>query len=314
MKIFLIKLFIFLSTIFILLFVFNLKGKDLAGKIFPSPEHQFEVQYKNAILNDYNTLILGNSRIQNGINPDLLSLKSFNFAFMSDSYDVIYSKIKYIVKEKGLKFRYIILGTDYFQFSYTSESKNPFKDYLSDNEIYSENKQEVKKEIFTKELDKKFNVNMIQNFTGPFNIILKSLKGIIGKDITIAVQKENGQLAVKEAPLGNQPIFRDPTKLDSEVWYFEKILEYSKNNNIIIFLIIPPTTKEELQNYNDKEKINFDNFIGNYMNKYQNLKFLDYSVSNDFQLNDYIDMTHLNNDGADKFTKILDKDFMGKIN
>jgi hypothetical protein len=308
LKNFLLKFSVFIFSILGFLILFKSSAKHIAGKIYPSIEQQFEIQYSNVLSKDFDLLILGNSRMQNAINPDLITIKSFNFSFASDSYDIEFSKLKFLEREKKISFKYIILGTDYFQFSYSNGFSNFFKNYLSDDEIFYDEEPEKSHNFILSDLNDKFNSFMIHNFTGPFNIILKSLKALSGRDITIAIQKDNGQLAIREAPIGNQPIFRNQMKLNSQVKYFEKILEFSQNNNITLILIIPPSTKEELENYSENDKKNFDNFIKLYLEKYSNITFLDYSIAPEISLNDYIDMTHLNADGADKFTKILNKD------
>ena len=96
----------------------------------PSTKQQIAHSFKNATNINYDLLILGNSRTYRGINPDMLSYNAFNFSHSNDSYNQIYYKLKYLVDiEKDIN--YLILGIDYFQFSFISDTRNyVYTDFL----------------------------------------------------------------------------------------------------------------------------------------------------------------------------------------
>ena len=59
----------------------------------PSTKELVDFNFNHALENNYNLLILGNSRIYRGINPDKLSLSAYNFAFdaeYSNQYWCVY--------------------------------------------------------------------------------------------------------------------------------------------------------------------------------------------------------------------------------
>ena len=64
----------------------------------PSTEEQITQSFSNALEKDYDLLVLGNSRLYRGVNPDKFQLATFNFSHDDDTYIKIYFKLKYLLK------------------------------------------------------------------------------------------------------------------------------------------------------------------------------------------------------------------------
>lgn len=112
--------------------------------------------------------------------------------------------------------------------------------------------------------------------------------------------KENGQYIKDGDANKNNSGLRSAERNLIQVKYFERILQLSKKNNIQVFLVMPPTRIEELKLYNNKELKDFNLFLGKYLNK--ELIFFDFSTDESYN---FTDLTHLNREAADKFSKKL---------
>ena len=100
MKKFLFKTFLVFLPIFIyFIFAINLFPYLLKhfGKI--STQDQLEISFNNVLQKKFDLLMLGNSRIYRGLNPDKFSIDSYNFSHDNDSYNQLYYKLKYHIKK-----------------------------------------------------------------------------------------------------------------------------------------------------------------------------------------------------------------------
>jgi len=253
----------------------------------PNTEQQISQSFSNAINKDYDILILGNSRIYRGINPDFLIRKAYNFSHDNDSYNQMFYKLKEVLKKKEIKL--LIIGVDYFQFSFISNTRNyVYYDYF-DSE-YQKDFEETNISLKTKYLIQLINPKRIIE-------ILKS-KG------TISILKENGQYIKPGIANEKQLSFNSMKMLPLQKRYFNEILKLCKLNNIDFFLLMPPSRKKELDNFTMNEKKKFNSFISKTASKFGG-KYYNFSNSNDFSMSDFTDITHLNEKAADKFTKIV---------
>lgn len=88
----------------------------------------------------------------------------------------------------------------------------------------------------------------------------------------------------------------------------EKILEqyilFLKENNIVPIIVVCPTSKYYRDNFNINRKNIFYNILDKLKYKY-NFQVVDYFDSDLFEDDDFGDYSHLNGNGAEKFTRIL---------
>lgn len=271
----------------------------------PTAKEQILFSFENAIKRDYDLLILGNSRMYCGINPDIFAVRSYNFSHNNDTYNQLFHKAKYLEK-KGKDYRYLILGVDYFQFSFISKSRNYVYgdllgiDYLND---------------YSFSLDK---LAYYISFLDPIKL-KKALKTSKIK----YVLKENGQF-LRTGKVGRERtgkvveeddfIPRNIERLDIQVLYFEKILQFHAQKDIPVFLVMLPTREAELRSYKSEDMKEFNLFLKGYPN--DNTMLLDFSNDESYTAKDYADLTHFNKGAADRFSKqlsdsiikVLDKD------
>lgn len=284
----------------ILLFTFPAFAYSLIAILFmpyflsivngPSTKQQIAQSFKNATDKNYELLILGNSRTYRGINPDKLSYNTFNFSHDNDSYNQMYYKLKYLVDiEKDIN--YLILGIDYFQFSFKSDTRN----YVYADFLYSDYMNDFEEsEVWQKKFEYHFgNINPKK---------LLSLRPKKNKPFL----RENGQYLKLGFANENDTITRDISRLDFQVKYFEKILALCKKKDIKVLVLFLPTRQNELKSYTPEEIEEFDNFVKSYIDN-TNVFYLNYSKLDGFETQDYTDITHFNEKAANRFTEILNK-------
>ncbi|MCA9067028.1 MAG: hypothetical protein KDA96_28385, partial [Planctomycetaceae bacterium] len=89
----------------------------------PSVQKQILGAFERAQERDIELLILGNSRMYRGLNPDHFSLPAFNLAHDDDSFNQMYYKLLWL-EEQQKDIRVLVMGVDYFQFGVCSDRRN----------------------------------------------------------------------------------------------------------------------------------------------------------------------------------------------
>ncbi len=291
-------LFVFLIIGILLTCYIYLGTKALEYRNGPGTTAIISRQFENVLSHRSDCYILGNSRSFRGFNPDRLEVKTFNFSGNGESYDLMYYKLKYILDHNG-KFKTLILGTDFFQFAFNSIDKSwNYGDYFGDEfskEYPSENKYISYLTFLMGPLQG------LNNTLGSFNSIMMY---ILKKPVHVNKLKDNGQYLQEQRLSSDNLVERDENRIESQIKYFEKILDLCKKNDIIVYLILLPAQKDELGLYKDKNiRNNFNDFIRKYENK--DVKYLDFFDLNIFEDKDWLDVNHFTPEGADKFSLYL---------
>ena len=305
MKRFLINSFLF-GTIFltIVLLLFRLSDKIAERFWGPNTRNQIEMSFKNALSSKASCWFLGNSRIYR-INPEMIENEHwYNFAHDNDSYNQMYYKLQYLL-DNGCKIDTLVIGTDYFQFSVFSDTRNYIYDdllgidYIKDyNTLFLKEKlNNFKKALITKQTA--FNQTVIE--------VAKLLTGEY-KSYQVPYLRDNGSYYrdIEEAK-ENDTTKRDTTILNIQKKYFEQIIKKCKDNGIELFVLMMPVRNNELQNYSNKYITFFNGMINNRLEKY-GFKGRYFNMSNNPDFKDYkkyTDITHLNSKAAGEFTKIM---------
>lgn len=287
MKVFVKKILIFCIPLFLYcIFALSAFPGLLESANGISIENQIRISFENALEKDYNLLILGNSKIYRGINPDLLSIAAYNFSHDNDTYNQLYYKLRYLEK-KNKKYDYLVLGVDYFQFSIFSDSRNYIYSKLIEPE-YSSDYGSI------------YIIDYIKNKCKLLDI--KNIARLKPKK-EMDYLKDNGQF-VREGKANKDDYDHfDIKKLDVQVRYFERILKFCEEKNIQVFLVRLPLRENELKSYKPREMVEFDSFIKGYLGT--NVKFLDFKSDTSYSLAEFSDIIHFNQKGAVKFSKQL---------
>lgn len=266
----------------------------------PATETQIRNSFLNAKNSNYDLLVLGNSRTYRGINPDVFTIPSYNFSHDADSFNQIYHKLIWL-KNNGKKFKYLLLGVDYFQFNSLSDTRN----YIYSVFLGSE---------YLKDFP---NSNLVNLFFSRTNILdfsrMKYLQNAFRKEQNSTFQRKNGQyITPVKATKNDKHDFISIKRLPIQEQYFDMIFDYCTKQDIEIFLCILPARENFLKRYQESEIQEFNKFIFAHINN--KIHFLDYSHQSGWNLEDYQDLIHLNEMGANKFSKQLNDTLIKFVN
>lgn len=296
MKFFLIKLITFILP-FLAFYVFvsiNVIPGLIKKAEGPTTKQQIDNSFRNSINRNYELLILGNSGTYRGINPDFFEIPAFNFSHDNDSYNQMYYKLTWLVKKNKIP-KYVILGVDYFQFSFLSDSRNSvYKDWLEED--YLKDYKTAESSIWN--LKEWYTNSDLFKFTR-----LKYLGGLIRSEVATSVQKENGQYCRPGKALPNDRYSYSINRLDIQVNYFEKLLALCAKTKCKVFLCMLPARSNALLNYTTPEIAEFNDFIFSHTSR--DVVYLNHSVALKYSIEDYSDITHLNPAAADKYSIFL---------
>lgn len=267
----------------------------LEFKMGPNVEEQLQHSFSKAATRKYDMVILGNSRMFCGVNPDQFSISTFNFSHNNDSYNQLYYKLMWLEK-KQKKVINVILGVDYFQFGIFADTRN----YVYSNYLGKEYDKDYPQ--------KNYKLSYYKDLIKP-----EKIRALIDDDNEKHGLKENGQYVRLGTPKNEEFIKRDYKRKSIQEQYFEKIIQYCQTKNIKVFLVMPPLREAELKNYTPKELLAFDIFLKKYIDN-NDVYYFNFSRDENFKWNDFIDFTHLNQQAADKFSNQLNDSINKQLN
>jgi hypothetical protein len=288
----------------LLLSVFTV-GERLATKVFgPNTKTQIEESFQNALTSCATNWILGNSRVYRGLNPDKMSKSWYNFAHDNDSYNQMYYKLQFLLNNNRIDT--LIIGTDYFQFSVFSDTRNYVYDGLLGKEYIKDYNTWRLKEFYCN-----YKRLLITKQSSFHSALLNVNSWLGGGKKNLPYLRANGQYI---NDLGNAKeddyVARDSILLDIQKKYFKELLITCKNQNIDLYVLMMPVRDNELSCYNESFTNTFKDYIksslkdAGYENHYIDMsnitEFKDYKM--------YTDITHFNSESADRYTKCFYKE------
>jgi hypothetical protein len=258
----------------------------------------------------YECMVLGNSRVYRGINPDRLGLRAYNFAQDDDAFNQVFYKLMYL-ETNGVRVNTAVIGVDYFQFSFLSNRRNfayaPHfpPAYLDD---FSKPPEGRLAALLHPIDEVAFNTFMVRYFTRPASLLLERalarLRGERPAPPVRAYVKDNGQYVI-EAPAGvAAPVERDATRLPIQERYFEASLDWARRNGVRVFLVMPPLRRLEREAYSRGAVEAFDRWLDDRARAY-GATYLNFSTDPRFSEQDFADITHLTPEAADRFSSLL---------
>ena len=292
MKEFLVKVlsFTFLSIGIYIAISFYVLPMQIAKELGPSTGEQITKSFTKVKETPFDLLILGNSGTYRGINPAVLEIPAFNFSHDNDSYNQIFYKIIWL-EEQNIDFNYVVLGVDYFQFNVRSSTRNYlYNSYLNDD--YK--KDYPKSSAYTLFFDRTMILDVNR---------MKYLQNLLYSTSSSRFQRDNGQYLNPHQATKDDKAKYSIKRLPFQEKYFKLILAYCKTHEIKVFLTMMPARKNALINYERKDIVEFNSFIESFSNN--DVHFLNYSEQKGWTLDDYTDITHLNEAAANRFTKQL---------
>ncbi len=308
MKKFVSKIIIFILFLFALLWGYCEISRQASTKYCgENTQQQIEKSFENAVKNEYDCYFLGNSRIYRDINPaQFRNFNAYNFAHDNDSYNQMYYKLLYL-EEKGQKFDYLIIGTDYFQFSFLGDSRNYIYDRLFGLAYMKDYNSSVVEEVFSDIL------YFWKTKRASIQYCIPYLRGVPVEG-PVNYLKDNGQYIAYGEATREDSIDRSSTILEIQKFYFQKIVSYCEEKEIKLYVVMPPVRDEELVSYTDEEIMAFHDMLQEVLGEQYLDSYIDCSNLLEFKhYSNYTDITHLNEEAADKFSTYLNEEIQLKM-
>ena len=269
---------------------------------------QIKMSFSNAVRMDYNCYFLGNSRIYRDINPDMFdSVSAYNFGHDNDSYNQMYYKLLYLI-DHNKPIEYLIVGTDYFQFSFLSDTRNYIYSALFPREYQADYEKkswiEIKEEYYTTLWSNKQNARM------------SCLSLLLNKDAPehVNFQKQNGQYVAYGTVNPNDTVDRSYEILDVQLDYFRKIIALCEEKGIELYVVMPPLWEGETASHTDAERAALNQMIDRELEgtRFEG-RYINYSEENGLSpYTDFIDVTHLHPEAADRYSAYLNVRIFGE--
>lgn len=218
----------------------------------------------------------------------MFEVPAYNFAHNNDSYNQMYHKLLWVLKQNKVP-DILIIGTDFFQFSVFSDSRNAYYGpYLGNYYLldYEDKKASFWQE--TKELLKPYRLRTLLNVPYKPNSLKDNGQYVrVNSSAEMVVQKRNFKL------------------LAIQLEYLTKLLDTCQARSIKVFMVMPPLRLEEKTQVSDSIKSVFNQKV--LIPNQTKMVYLDFSTDNHFTEVDFIDMSHLNQKAADRFSNIINK-------
>ena len=198
--------------------------------------------------------------------------------------------------------KFVVMGVDYFEFSFFSTSNSfIYKKYFDEEYAALVEKERVDNKKSLESIDflvnQKLNQYFIYNYYNAIDYLLKCRNG------NTSYVSDYGQYIILPQPKAKSGDYlkRDSNVIEIQKRAYLEIIDFCKYHDIELFFLMPPLRSIEMDNYDISVINTFDNmFYEDSNNKY--LKFSNNSV---FTINDFMDDTHLNIIGADKFSNLV---------
>lgn len=274
--------------------------------------YSYKRSYVEAHLHEINYLLLGNSHIEEGLNPEYLPKGAFNMAKSGRRvvYDVELAK-RYIPKMDSL--RAIVMPLNYGFFYFGRESDNP--------------KEKKKKSTSLNLTDKcmyyKYMGIRVDGIVGFLywseflcskedfmSRFVKSEEEIINCTelgyVPLKVEKRTGQWKYMSLPkLVDTTKEIDPRKYDLLARQYGTIAKLAQERNVRFVLLGTPFAQTYQEMMNPAVQSDIDTFVRNLQREYNNVEYYNYNRDSRFCDDDFCDAGHLSESGANKFSKIV---------
>ena len=276
-------------------------GMEFTLRSFPN-SYKLKSNYLNNNASSVETLILGSSHSYYGIDPKYFNSETFNAANISQSPYIDFTILKSYEKQlKGLKNIVIRLSYD----TLFEQLRNTSEDWrLKDYKLYT-----------TIALDYKFRHNSEVLSLGTSEC-LRVLKNYYLNDIPLlncdslgwgnnlssrpkVDLKNAGEVAAKKHTAQSWNL------LDENISNFKSLMKWCKERNIKVFVVSLPMYKSYRDNIDNAQFNKMIEVGENLEAEFTNCKYFNYTASEKFSSNHFYDGDHLNANGAEKFSIII---------
>lgn len=261
----------------------------------------WKMQYLYENVNDIEVVATGISYMVTAIREDILLKRIGNIANSSQDLYYDYNLVKYMIEKSGKSFekmKYAFVGLSYYSFEYDMSLSSMKGNVLLYYDIIGKKHNFENIEL---SLEEKNNSKKIGNAI--FIIDNNGMPVFDWRDDSSSVEnKINEEIGRKQALLDCNKNYPNTVRENMEI--FEKYLKFLKKNDIKPIVMVCPVSKYYSNYFSKKLDEEFHKIIAGFKEIYQ-FQFIDYFYSEEFDDEDFYDVSHLNERGAEKFTKIL---------
>lgn len=276
-------------------------------------DYAYKSNWMNKNCQNIETLCIGPSIILYDINPEYLSTRAFNAAHLLESinYDhFIFNN--YIDKMDSLK--YLIIGIDYWTlFCELEESPEWWRaqDYFIYYDCnYHKNQFKYRYKFHHPNLETLRNAqNAFLTLLGKRNDTHLTVNELgYSTKYSFENRKENWDNGIEEGALHNSFINMNINKahIIENGKHIYDIISKCESKNIQVLLINTPFYDTYISNTNSKYVEVKNEFCKYFDEHFSNTKYFDFTNDSRFTGDDFYDSNHLNDEGARKFTLIVD--------
>jgi len=266
-------------------------------------EYQVKANYLKTHHESIKTLLVGSSYVLYGINPDELTDKAINFGNVSQTIDIDYNIVnQYLNHLEALETVVLRLSyTTLFEQLKAGNESWRIKNYVIYTDVNLESKLKHHSEVLSVKL--KYNLQRIYDY-----YILNQSPEFVN---TAGWGSNKGQDSAENKEELSIPIAKKHTIKDDEFYnenfrILEGLIETCKEKDVKVILVTMPVYDGYLKRL-DREQLDKTISAGMYMEyKNNNCTYLNFLEDKCFGKQDFIDVDHLNDEGAKKFSKLLD--------
>lgn len=266
-------------------------------------DYSYKKNYLDQNSNQVETLFLGSSHSFYAVNPEFISSKSFNAAHIAQSLDYDLEILKKYSNET-YKLQCIVVPIDYFSLYNRLETGvenwriknyniyyglNKSKDLVENSEILNGKWNENIKRLVKFFRKKKSDVSC-NNLGWGTNNNSKNAKDLI----------ETGKSAAKRHHKKSISFFEENLKLVHE------IIAIAKEKNAKVLFYTCPAYKTYTSQLNTEQLQTTINTIQSIQKANSNVSYFNFLNDSSFKAQDFYDADHLNEKGAEKFSKKID--------
>lgn len=252
--------------------------------------------------------ITGISYAEVAIDTEQLPYNIINLAVSSQDlfYDYKWAKMVLNNNEIGKNIKFAIIGMSYYSFEYDL-SKSNLKDrvytyypifkschnHLKDNEIINNYNK------FDKAASNIFKKDYINLF---YNLLRENSDSLWENFVSRVMDEEEIE---KDKWMAEKDCDKNyPITVEENAKIFKKYISLLKSKKIKPIVVICPASKHYHSKFSPRIKTEFIDIMNKVKNEF-NIEVLDYFESKEFSDQDFYNVSHLNKDGAKKFTKLL---------
>jgi hypothetical protein len=264
-------------------------------------DYELKQKYLEKNAASIETLVLGNSHTFYGVNPEFITTKSYNLAFLSQPLDYDWKLLnKYEGSFKNLKT--VIIPISYFslfsKLEYGSEAWRQ-KDYYRFFDLKSSIPFKYRFEVTS--LKMKANLSRIASY------YINKKRPIISNNLGMGSSKMKLGLNFKKEGItaANRHTVSKFKNLKGNIEIVNNIISYASSHNLKVIFITTPTTPYYYNNLDLVQLNIMKNTFHSLDTINEHVKYYDFLKDQRFSQSDFRDSHHLNIKGAEKFTKLL---------